>query len=156
MISPWPHSLHHDVTILLVLLVYKLLDTHLYFTGLVLLKYTWVLAKAFKPLSSSLEYPSTRYLFVTRSLGHYKSSLVLCQNLVEMSWGFSEVECPKLQGQEIAKAEMAWWLIYKSGSYLKWEQSSKTLPRTPGTPWLTLPVTLVPVVLKQSLHLSKW
>ena len=41
---------------------------------------TWVLAKAFEPsLSSSWEYPSARYLFITSSLRHNKSSLVFYQ-----------------------------------------------------------------------------
>ena len=60
----------------LVLLVYIQLGK---FPSLVLLKYTWVLAKAFEPLSSSWKYPFTRHLFITSSLRHYKSSLVLCQ-----------------------------------------------------------------------------
>ena len=48
--------------------------------------------------------------------------------------GVLQGEMPKLAGAEaMAKEEMAWWLVYKSGSYSKWEQSPKTLPRTPGS-----------------------
>ena len=80
MMSLWPHS--STVTHLwchptpIVLLVYIQLGK---FPSLVLLKYTWVLAKAFEPLSSSRKYPFTRHLFITSSLRHYKSSLILCQ-----------------------------------------------------------------------------
>ena len=46
-------------------------------SSLVLLKYTWVLAKALEPLSSSWKYPFTRHPFVTSPLSHYKCSLIL-------------------------------------------------------------------------------
>ena len=43
-------------------------------------------------------------------------------------------EMPELTGaEEMAKAELAWELIYKLGNYSKWEWSPETLPRTPGT-----------------------
>ena len=43
--------------------------------SLVLLKYTWVLAKASEPLSLSWKQPFARHLFVTHSLSHYECSL---------------------------------------------------------------------------------
>ena len=57
----WLHydltPLHYDIIVLLVLLEYKVLDTHLYFPSLDLLKYTLVLAKAFETLVLILEVP---------------------------------------------------------------------------------------------------